>query len=332
MRYRTIPGTDVSVSEVGFGVWTLSTGWWGEKDDDEAVRLLHAALDRGITLFDTADTYGAGRGETLLAQAFAGRRDRIAISTKFGYAWEGHQGPRGQRELPHDWSPDFIRRACEGSLRRLGTDVIDVYALHNPRMDAIDDDAIFEVLEDLQAQGKIRSYGVALGPKIGWRDEGLRTMRHRGVPSLQIIHNMLEQDPGRELVACARETGTGLIVRVPHSSGLLEGKYTAETTFPPNDHRSHRPREWLVEGLQKVEALRFLTEDRPHTLGQVALKWLLAEETVVTTLPNVYGIEQLEEFAAAPDLPDLSPEDLARIEELYGANFGVVPAGAGAGT
>jgi aryl-alcohol dehydrogenase-like predicted oxidoreductase len=143
---------------------------------------------------------------------------------------------------------------------------------------------------------------------------------------------MLEQDPGRELVACARETGTGLIVRVPHSSGLLEGKYTAETTFPPNDHRSHRPREWLVEGLQKVEALRFLTEDRPHTLGQVALKWLLAEETVVTTLPNVYGIEQLEEFAAAPDLPDLSPEDLARIEELYGANFGVVPAGAGAGT
>src|SRR5262245_4398726 len=222
MRYRTIPGTDIAVSEVGFGVWTVSTGWWGETDDAEATRLLREAHARGVTLFDTADTYGSGRGETLLAEAFPGRRrDEIVVSTKFGYAWEGDTGPRGQRELPHDWSPDFLRRACEGSLRRLGTDRIEIYHLHNPRMNALESDEVFATLDDLVAEGKVRSYGVSLGPKIGWRDEGLRAMELGRGATLQIIHNILEQDPGRELVPVARETGTGLMVRVPHSSGML---------------------------------------------------------------------------------------------------------------
>ena len=166
---------------------------------------------------------------------------------------------------------------------------------------------------------------MALGPAIGWREEGVTAMRDREVAMLQVIHNMLEQDPGRDFVPVARETDTGLFVRVPHSSGMLEGKYTPETTFPPNDHRSHRPRSWLIEGLQKIDALRFLIEDRPYSLGQAALKWLLAESAVVTTLPNIYGMEQLEEFAAAPDLPDLTDEDLERVDELYSRNFGVEP-------
>jgi aryl-alcohol dehydrogenase-like predicted oxidoreductase len=325
MRYRTLPGTDVEVSEVGFGVWTLSTGWWGDRDDDEAVALLRDALDRGVTTFDTADSYGNGRGETLLAKAFEGRRDEVVYATKFGYDFYNYDRPRGQRELPHDWSPKHIRFACEESLRRLGTDHIDVYQLHNPRMGAIRDDELFGALEDLKAEGKIRSYGVALGPAIGWREEGVAAMRDRDVAMLQVIHNMLEQDPGRDFVPVARETDTGLFVRVPHSSGMLEGKYTPETTFPPNDHRSHRPRSWLIEGLQKIDALRFLTEDRPYSLGQAALKWLLAEPAVVTTLPNIYGVEQLEEFAAAPDLPDLTEDDLERVDELYARNFGVEP-------
>lgn len=326
MRYRALPGTDINVSEVGFGVWTLSTGWWGERDDDEAVALLRAALERGVTTFDTGDSYGNGRGETLLAKAFEGRRDEVVYATKFGYDFYNHVRPRGQRELPHDWSPQYVRRACEESLRRLGTDVIDVYQLHNPRMNAIRDDELFSTLEDLRAEGKIRAYGVALGPAIGWREEGITAMRDRDVVMLQIIHNMLEQDPGRDFLPVAHETDTGLFVRVPHSSGMLEGKYTAETTFPPNDHRSHRPRSWLVEGLQKIESLRFLTDDRPYTLGQAALKWLLADRAVSTTLPNIYTQEQLDEFAAAPDLPDLTAEDLAAIDELYARNFGVEPA------
>ncbi len=325
MRYRTLPRTDVAVSEVGFGVWTLATGWWGDKDDREAVDLLRAALERGITLYDTADSYGNGRGETILADAFAGRRDEVVYSTKVGYDWYTHSGPRGQRELPHDWTPAFVRRSCERSLERLGTDRIDVYQLHNPRMDAIRSDELFATLEDLVAEGKVRTYGVSLGPKIGWRDEGLAALATRPITSLTMIHNVLEQDPGRDLIEGAREADTGLFVRVPHSSGMLEGKYTTETTFPPSDHRSHRPRSWLLEGLQKIEALRFLTDDRPQTLGQAALKWLLAEPLVMTTLPNIYSLEQLEEFAAAPDLPDLSDEDLARIAALHAENFGVVP-------
>ena len=289
MRYRTLPRTDVAVSEVGFGVWTLATGWWGDKDDREAVDLLRAALAQGITLYDTADSYGNGRGETILADAFEGRRDEVVYSTKVGYDWYTHSGPRGQRELPHDWTPAFVRRSCERSLERLGTDRIDVYQLHNPRMDAIRSDELFATLEDLVAEGKVRTYGVSLGPKIGWRDEGLAALATRPITSLTMIHNVLEQDPGRDLIEGAREADTGLFVRVPHSSGMLEGKYTTETTFPPSDHRSHRPRSWLLEGIQKIEALRFLTDDRPQTLGQAALKWLLAEPLVMTTLPNIYS-------------------------------------------
>ncbi len=323
MQHRTLPGTDITMSEVGFGVWTLATGWWGDNDDAEAIRLLHQALDAGITLYDTADSYGNGRGETILRDAFADRRDAVVYSTKVGYDWYNHTRPRGQRELPHDWSPEFVRNSCERSLERLGTDYIDVYQLHNPRMDAVGSDELFGTLDDLVSEGKLRSYGVALGPAIGWRDEGLAAMRRRSIDSLQMIHNILEQDPGTDLIAGARETETGLFVRVPHSSGMLEGKYTPQTTFPEGDRRRHRPRPWLIEGLQKIETLSFLTEDRPYTLGQAALKWLLATPEIVTTLPNIYGSEQIEEFAAAPDLPDLGDEDLQRIAELFAENFGV---------
>ena len=325
MQYRTLPGTNIAVSEVGFGVWTLATGWWGDKDDAEAVGLLHQALDAGITLYDTADSYGNGRGETLLRDAFADRRDEVVYATKVGYDWYSQERPRGQRELPHDWSPEFVRSSCERSLERLGTDRIDVYQLHNPRMDAIRSDELFATLDDLVSEGKVLSYGVALGPAIGWRDEGLAAMRRRPIDLLQIIHNILEQEPGTDLVAGAAETDTGLFVRVPHSSGLLEGKYTPETTFPQGDHRRHRPRSWLIEGLKKIETLEFLTEDRPYTLGQAALKWLLASPEIVTTLPNIYGPEQIEEFAAASDLPDLTAEDLERIDALRADNFGVEP-------
>ena len=141
--------------------------------------------------------------------------------------------------------------------------------MHNPRMWAVRSDELFATLEDLKGEGKIRCYGAALGPANGWEPEGLALIRDRDIATLQIIYNMLEQDPGRSLIAAAEERGVGVFVRVPHSSGLLEGKYTAETTFPPNDHRSHRPREWLIEGLRKLEKLAFLTEGtgRTHRSG-----------------------------------------------------------------
>ncbi len=327
MRYRRLADTDITVSEVGFGVWTVSTGWWGEVDDERSVRLLREARERGINYFDTADTYGSGKGETLLADAFGHMRDEVVISTKIGYDFYNHTARRGQQERPQDWSEGFIRFALEQSLKRLGTDYIDFLQLHNTKMDAIENDDLFALLEDFKSEGKVRAHGVALGPKIGWLEEGIRAMRERNIDGLQMIYNILEQDPGRGLIETARETNTSLFVRVPHSSGMLEGHYDENTTFAKNDHRRHRPKEWLTTGLKKVEQLSFLTESGERTLGQAALKFILASQEVVSTLPNIYGEEQLEEFAAAPDTPDLTPEELSRVAELYESNFGLEVSG-----
>jgi aryl-alcohol dehydrogenase-like predicted oxidoreductase len=327
MKYRKLADTDISVSEVGFGLWTLSTGWWGPVDDERSVRLLRQAHEKGINYFDTADTYGSGLGETLLADAFAPHmRDKVVISTKIGYDFYNHTQRRGQQERPQNWSEEFIRFALEQSLKRLGTDYIDFLQLHNTKMNAIENDELFELMEEFEREGKVRAYGVALGPKIGWLEEGVKAMRERSLNGLQMIFNLLEQDPGRALIETARQTNTSLVVRVPHSSGMLEGKYTKETTFAKNDHRRHRPKEWLLDGLTKIEQLYFLSSSGERTLGQAALKFILASPEIASTLPNIYDEEQLEEFAGAPEVADLTEEELARIEELYESNFGLEPA------
>ena len=330
MRYRTIAGTDIEVSELGFGVWTVSAGWWGDYSDDDAVRLLRAAYDRGVTFFDTADTYGNGRGETLLAQAFPGtERDGIVIGTKFGYDWQSNVGKRreGHQEAAHCFEPDFLERALDGSLRRLGTDRIDNWQLHNVRMEHLRLDHVWTFLDKARQAGKVGSVGVALGPAIGWLDEGLYAMRELPVEVIHMIYNALEIEPGRELIRAARETNCSIFVRVPHSSGMLEGKYTKDTVFDENDHRSHRPRSWLLDGLEKVEQLGFLTEGGNRTIGQAALRYVLHSSQVVSAMPNIYGMEQIEEFAAASDCPDLSDEEAARVEQLFDPGYGVARPG-----
>jgi len=331
MRYRALGGTDIAVSEVGFGVWTVSTGWWGEVDDERSVRLLRQAHERGINYFDTADTYGSGKGETLLADAgftSGNTRESVVISTKIGYDFYNHTARRGQQERPQDWSEDFLRFALEQSLKRLGTDYVDFLQLHNTKMDAVENDELFALMEEFKEEGKVRAYGVALGPKIGWLEEGVKVMRERRIAGVQMIYNLLEQDPGRDLIRTARETGTSLVVRVPHSSGMLEGKYDENTTFAQNDHRRHRPKEWLTTGLKKVEQLSFLTESGERTLGQAALKFVLASPEVASTLPNIYDEEQIEEFAATSETPDLTADELSRVAELYEGNFGLADAAA----
>src|SRR5256886_4537421 len=326
MRFRTYKNTDLSVSEVGFGMWTVSTGWWGNFTEGEAIALLHKAFDLGITLFDAADTYGNGLSEDLIAKAFPTRRDEIVIATKIGYDFVnfGNERGRGQREIPHDFSPDALVRATDAALKRLKTDRIDLMQLHNIRMEQIYDDAIWTTLENLRAEGKILHTGIALGPAIGWLYEGINCIRERDIASVQHIYNMLEQHPGRAMQDAATEAGkdTMFLVRVTHSSGMLEGHYTADTVFPENDHRRHRPRSWLLNGVKKVEQLRFL-ENADRTLGQAALQWLLADPRVASTLPNIYDEKQLVEFAAAPECPPLTADDLARIAELHARNFGI---------
>ena len=322
MKYRPLGSSGLTVSAVGFGMWTVSTGWWGIDDDDFARRLTRRAYELGITFFDTADTYGNGKGETLLAEALGDVRDRIVIATKGGYDFYTYGNERrGQKEIPHDWSPAYLRKAVEGSLSRLGTDHIDVYQLHNPKMDALTSDDLFAELEKLKDEGKIGVYGVALGPAIGWKDEGMYAMRERRAGVVHTIYNMFEQDPGRDFFPVARELGAAVLVRVPHSSGMLEGRYTADTVFNETDHRRHRTKEWLVEGLRKLETLSFLTESRGRTIGQAALQFILSEPSVASTFPNIYDEEQLVEFAAAPDTPELTEQELTRVAELYATDF-----------
>ena len=322
MRYRMLGDSGVRLSEVGFGVWTVSTTWWGITDETYGKRLIQYALDRGITFFDTADAYSSGRGETLLEEALGHRRDEITIGTKFGYDFYHHDNPnRGQTELPQDFSPEFIRFACEQSLKRLKTDVIDVYQMHNPKMSHVSSDDVYATLEALKDEGKIKAYAAALGPRIGWLEEGLVSIEQHNVPVVHMIYNLLEQEPGRQFLNAGRPRGTHFLVRVPHSSGMLEGKFTQDTVFPENDHRRHRPKSWLTEGLIKIEKLDFLQSDM--TLGQAAIKWLTAEPLITSLLPNIYNEEQIDEFAAAPDQRDLTLEEMKRVECLYQENFGL---------
>jgi len=187
MRFRTYRNADLTVSEVGFGMWTISTGWWGNFTEGEAIALMHKAFDLGVTLFDAADTYGNGLSEEYIAKAFLKQRDEIVIATKVGYDFvhHGEARGRGQREIPQDFSPDAITRATDAALKRLKTDRIDLLQLHNIRMEQVGDAALWKTLEQLKESGKIRYYGIALGPAIGWLYEGLKTVRERNVTSVQ---------------------------------------------------------------------------------------------------------------------------------------------------
>lgn len=264
--------------------------------------------------------------EELIAKAFPNQRDEITVATKIGYDFvhHGEARGRGQREIPQDFSPEAITRATDAALKRLKTDRIDLLQLHNVRMEQVYDDALWTALKKIRSSGKVRYYGIALGPAIGWLYEGANCIRERDLTSVQHIYNILEQHPGRALheTASDADKDTMFLVRVTHSSGMLEGKYTAETTFPPTDHRSHRPRSWLLNGIKKVDKLRFL-ENSDRSLGQAALQWLLANERVASTLPNIYNEEQLVEFAKAPATPCLTTDEMAKIDELYSENFGM---------
>src|SRR5436305_5773209 len=258
-------------------------------------------------------------------------------------------------------SPKFIRFACEQSLHRLGTDHIDIYQPHNPRVTTLMQDEHWETLEKLRDEGKIRSYGPSLGPAIGWRDEGIYSTAVRRAPVTQMIYNMLEQDPGREFILAAErgasydavpdamkgesskkrctptshfersfeawraEPEEQFLIRVTHSSGMLEGKYTIDTKFDESDHRSHRPRAWLVEGVQKVERLEPLRAERGVTIGQLALLGLYAHPSIISALPNIYNEEQLDEFAGASNHAPLDDAEMEQIHQLYVRNFEIVP-------
>jgi aryl-alcohol dehydrogenase-like predicted oxidoreductase len=321
MRYRPFGTSDLVVSEVGFGLWTLASDWWGRVDDKQG--LLHAALDAGITFFDTAPVYGPdGVGEALLADVLRSHRDEILVTTKCGYDIDAPRQFPGQSERPHDWEPEAIRAQLEASLRRLRTDHVDLYQLHNPRIDPIVDDPLWDELERLRDEGKVRELGVALGPAIGWVEEGLQAIRNRPISSLQTVFNILEQEPGLTFAAEPRVAGgeIGLIARVPHASDTLSGKVTRDTVFAEGDHRAHRNRDNMLDNFDKAETLAFLWEDTGRTMGQAAVAGILANTAFTTVLPTCVTVEEVHEYAAAPDLP-LTDDERDRLSGLWSRNF-----------
>jgi aryl-alcohol dehydrogenase-like predicted oxidoreductase len=250
-------------------------------------------------------------------------RGEIVLTTKCGYDIDA---PRmaTQSERPQDWRPEAVRRQLEASLRRLGTDYIDLYQLHNARIEPIRDDALWAELEAFRHEGKIREIGVALGPAIGWVDEGLESIRDRPIVSLQTVYNILEQEPGRTFAAepNVADGGIGMIARVPHASDTLSGKITRDTEFPKGDHRAHRNRDNMLDNFDKADTLTFLWEGTGRTIGQAAIAGILADPAFTTVLPTCVSIADVREYAAASDLP-LTTEERTRVEELWSDNFGV---------
>lgn len=321
MKFRPMPRTDLVLSEVGFGVWTVATNWWGRLEDAERAALLENAVELGVNFFDTADTYGDGFGEEILARVLGHKRNDLVIATKFGYDIYDPAPRDGHRERPQKFDREFVKFACEQSLRRLDTDYIDLYQAHNPRVSALERDELFETLEQLKFEGKIRHFGVALGPDIGWFEEGEMSMRERQVESLQIIYSILEQEPALDFFPIAEECQVGLLSRVPHASNTLTGEFTEVPAFDESDHRAFRRAEWMREALAKVERVKFLVQEDSRTMAQSALQFVLKKPQIVSVLPNFTKLDDLREYTAAVDTPSLSDEEQTLLDELWQNKF-----------
>ena len=317
MKYKTLGKSGIKVSEIGFGAWTIGLDWWGKKiEDDEAKRMLKKAYDVGINFFETADMYGKGKSERLIGEVFKGMRDEIVISSKYGYDFSNVQ-QIGHTELPQHFDQKFTEKALNASLERLQTDHIDSFGMHNPKIDQIRNNEPFETFDRLIQEGKMKTAQIALGPAIGWTQEGLAAMDRDNVSSVQTVYNILEQTPGNDLIKKASQQNVGILVRVPDASGILTGKVKAETVIPSNDHRKDRKMEWRQEALKKVEQFRPIAERNGLTIIEFAIKFILSKNPIASVLPTVVSEEEVESFAVISDGNYINPSDMKEIEELY---------------
>jgi len=325
MKYRKLGKSGIDVSEIGFGAWTIGLDWWGRKiEDEEAMKMLKRAYDLGITFYDTADLYGKGRSEKLIGKTFMGMRNEIIYSTKWGYDFYNAE-QIGHNELPQVHDSTFLELSLARSLERLQTDYVDIYSLHNPKMQAIENLDLFYSLEKVMKDGKIRSHGVALGPAIGWENEGMLAIRERSITCLQTVYNILEQDPGNAFLKEAENYDVGIMTRVPDASGVLTGKVNADTVFDKNDHRNSRKREWIIGALKKVENLMTIADEKGWSVTELAIKFILSQKQVSVVLPTMTSMEELENFASFSDGNYLNSNDVGRISDMYAKNFHVNP-------
>jgi aryl-alcohol dehydrogenase-like predicted oxidoreductase len=316
MEYRPLGRTDMRVSAISFGAWAIG-GTWGPVDDEESMRALHAAVDAGTNFVDTADVYGDGRSERLVARL---RRERggetIYVATK--------AGRRLPTQTPEGYSRANLSAWVERSLKNLEMEAVDLLQLHCPHPEVYDRPEVFGVLDDLVKAGKVRHYGVS----VETVEEAHRALRHPHVQTVQIIFNMFRLKPAEELFAQAWNRHVGILARVPLASGLLTGKLTKASTFARDDHRSFNRDGAAFDkgetfsgvpfdvGLEAVERLRPLVPDGA-TMSQLALKWTLMFEAVSCAIPGAKTPQQARDNAAAADLPPLPPATMAAVKAVY---------------
>lgn len=307
----------IKVSELGFGAWAIALDWWGKKiEKDEAIAMLKKAYDLGINFFETGDMYGKGKSESLIGEALGDVRDDIVISTKYGYDFEGVD-QIGHSELPQRFDAEYTKKALRNSLKRLRTDHLDMYGLHNPKLHHIRDDSIFETLDSFVSDGATSTYQVALGPAIGWTQEGLEAMDRPNVSAVQTVYNILEQTPGNELMQRAVDKDVGILVRVPEASGILTGKVTADTKIDEKDHRSVRKGEWIKASLDKVEQIKPIAERNGLTITELAMKFIMTKRGFASVLPTVTSIDEIISYVGMTDGRYVSESDMREIAELY---------------
>lgn len=316
MEYRALGRTGWNISVIGFGAWGIGGGDWGNTDDKTSLAALHRAIDLGVNFIDTADVYGDGHSEQLIAEVRKARSEQLIIATKAGRRLNPHTASGYNRQN----LTSFVER----SLQNLQTEALDLLQLHCPPSEVYHMPEVFGVLDDLAQQGKIRFYGVS----VERVDEALKAITYPNVQSVQIIFNMFRFKPAEHFFAAAREHRVGILARVPLASGLLTGKFNPQTQFAANDHRMYNRHGEAFDqgetfsgvdyetGLQAVEALRPLIP-QGATMAQLALRWILMFPEVTSTIPGAKSPEQAENNVNAAALPPLGDETMQRVREVY---------------
>ncbi|MFZ6033898.1 MAG: aldo/keto reductase [Melioribacter sp.] len=315
MRYRELGRTGWKVSEVSFGAWAIG-GSWGKVDDNDSIKALHKAVDMGVNFFDTADVYGDGRSERLLAKLRKEYKDKIYIATKAGRRLEPH--------TVEGYNRQYLTSFVERSLKNLETDSIDLLQLHCPPTPVYYMPEVFDILDDLVKEGKIKYYGVSV-EKV---EEGIKAIEYPNVQSVQIIYNMFRQRPAELFFELAKKRKVGILARVPLASGLLTGKMKPDTNFEPDDHRAfNRHGESFDKGetfagidyevgLKAVEELKSICPSG-MTMAQFALRWILMNDAVTCAIPGAKSEKQALYNFASGDLPQLPDEIMSNIKEIY---------------
>jgi aryl-alcohol dehydrogenase-like predicted oxidoreductase len=313
MDRRPLGRTGREVSEIGFGAWQIGADW-GDVAEEEALRTLHAAVDAGVTFFDTADVYGDGRSERLIGRLLR-ERDGLVVATKMG---------RRVEQVVENYTAENLRAWNDRSRENLGVETLDLVQLHCPPTGLYYLPEVFAELDAMVEEGRMAAYGVS----VERVEEALKAIEYPNVATVQIVFNPFRQRPAGLFFAEAARRGVGVIVRVPLASGLLSGRYTRETTFAADDHRNYNRRGEQFDvgetfagvpfevGLDAVEELRPLVAG-DATLAQFALRWILMHDAVSTVIPGARSEEQARANAAAAGLPDLDAAAMDRVRQVY---------------